>query len=96
MTEKLRKPTPESEMLRRLVRKLDEYDLDGDCAKIIQEAKSLLVHYKEYSGAHPDKLSDEMIAKVMSATGSLRKIAKELNLSHEVVRKYRQRPRVDR
>lgn len=96
MTEKLRKPTPPSEMLRKLVRAIDQYELDGECAEIVQEAKILLKEYREYSGVHPNKLSDEMIAKVLAAKGSLRQVAYDLNLSYEVVRKYRQQSISDR
>lgn len=76
-------------MLSRLVENFDAYELDEESTRLIHEAKSVLAEYKEYFDSR--KLSDEMIAKVQAATGSVRKIAKELNLSHETVRKYRPR-----
>lgn len=94
MAAKLRPANPASAMLRKLVDNFDQYKLDAESDVLISHARVVLAEYKEYFDSR--KLSDEMIAKVQAATGSIRKIANELNLSHETVRKYRPRLKTDR
>jgi len=87
-------------ILQELINNLDEYALAEDTSAIVARAKGILHHH--YSGKPVDDpgpkrrgpltpFPSEMIAKIREAKGSLRSVAKELNISHEVVRKYRQR-----
>lgn len=77
-----------SRILRELVNELDQYQLDATTEAIVKKAHVIL---ETYTGdGNPNKLPNELIATIRREKGSLREIAAKYDLSHEVVRKYRQ------
>lgn len=94
MTDKLKPPNPASEKLRSVVARMSEYDLPAELQSELDSAVELLKTYRAYDPAQDrrhKKLPQQTIAAINSEEGSIRQIARKLNLSPEVVRKYRQR-----